>query len=102
MTCPFCRNTLKRDEVEMWESFTCPRCHGLVRVRRNYGARILRLVAITAAIFYLLFYVSSWVRVHRGISLSVNLIAVGTIDEYAMRLLPAKLEPASPGGLITF
>lgn len=84
----------------MWGSFNCPHCHKLLRVHRNYGARILRLVVITAAVFYVLFHLSSRVRVHPDIAFSVNLLVVGTIDEYAMRLLPAKLEPAS--GLIAF
>lgn len=94
MICPFCNSTLTYKEVEMWGSFTCPRCHKLLRVHRNYGARILRLAAITAVIFYLLLSVSSWIRVHRSITLGVNLVVVGTVDEYLMRFLPAKLEPA--------
>ncbi len=100
MTCPFCNRELASKQVEMWGSFTCPHCHKLLRVRRNYAARIFRLFAITAAIFYLLFHLSSWIRVHRNISIGISLAVVGVIDEYAMRLLPAKVEPAATGGFI--
>ena len=85
-------------EVQMWGSFTCPNCHKLLRVRRNYPIRVLRLVLVTAVVFYLLAKISGWVSQHAHISIFVAAGTIGLIDEYLMRLLPAKIESAAPGG----
>ena len=85
----------------MWGSFACPYCHKLLRVRRNFTMRILRLVLITGALFYLLTKVSHWVGQHTHITIFVSAATMGVIDEYLMRLLPAKIEPAVPGGFTT-
>ena len=84
----------------MWGSFTCPQCHKLLRVRRNYTARILRLALITPILLYLLAAVSAWLRLHLRISIFVSVATIGLIDEFLMRLLPANIEPAVPGGFI--
>jgi hypothetical protein len=87
-----------RKEIEMWDSFPCPECHKLLRVRRNYTIRILRLALITAVLFYLLTEVSDWLKQHLRIGIFVTAGTIGLIDEYVMRLLPAKIEPAAQGG----
>lgn len=43
MTCPFCQNALKRNEVEMWESFNCPHCYKLPRAVGAGRFSLLRL-----------------------------------------------------------
>jgi hypothetical protein len=70
----------------------------LLRVRRNFTIRILRLVLITAALLYLLAGISDWFRQHIHVSFFVTAGTIGFIDECVMRLLPAKIEPAVPGG----
>ena len=84
----------------MWGSYTFPQCHNLIRVRRNYTVRILRLALITPILLYLLAAVSAWLRLHLRISIFVSVASIGLIDEFLMRLLPAKIEPAVPGGFI--
>ncbi len=96
--CPFCQRELLRKEVEMWGSFPCPHCHKLLRIRKNYTIRILRLALITAVLLYLVVEISDWFRQHLGIGIFVTGGTIGLIDEYVMRLLPAKVEPAVPGG----
>lgn len=100
MICPFCQRELVRKEVEMWGSFGCPQCHKLLRVRRNYTVRVLRLALITPVLLYLLAAVSAWLRLHLRIGIFVTAGTIGLIDEYVMRLLPAEIEPAVPGGFI--
>ena len=82
----------------MWGAFACPQCHKWLRVRRNYALRISRLAAITGALCLLLFEISDWFRLHLHVSIAAFAV-VGVIDEYLLRLLPATLEPAAPGGL---
>ena len=60
--------------------------------------RILRLVLITSILFYLLMNVSDWLKQHIRIGVFVTGATIGVIDEYVMRLFPAELEPAAPGG----
>ena len=98
MNCPFCDATLTRKEIEQWGSFTCPRCHELLRVRRNYTIRILRLAMIGGLLYFVLSTASVWVRQHFGIGLFISAGMIGLIDESLMRLLPAKIEAAAPGG----
>jgi len=81
----------------MWGSFTCPQCHKMIRIRRNYLIRILRLALIYGVLAYLLTEISNWFRLHAPVSILV-FGGVALIDEFVMRLLPAKIEPA--GGLI--
>jgi len=99
MNCPFCLRELTKHDVEMWGSFNCPDCHKLLRVRRNYPLRILRLVLFTAAPMTALWFVSSLAHHHFGISLTVTAATVGAIDEYVMRIFPATIEPGAAGGL---
>jgi hypothetical protein len=82
----------------MWGSFVCPNCHKLLRIRRNYLIRVLRLVLVSAVVFYLLAKISDWVSQHARIGIFVTAGTIGLIDEYLMRLLPAKIESAAPGG----
>jgi hypothetical protein len=92
VTCPFCQRELARKEVEMWGSFTCPQCHKMIRIRSNYTVRILRLALIAGVGIFL----TDWFRLH--VPVILVFLGVGLIDEFVMRLLPAKIEPA--GGLI--
>lgn len=96
--CPFCHRDLARKEIEMWGSFPCPQCHKLLCVRRNFTIRILRLALITGALFYFLAGISDWLRHHVNVTVFVTAGTIGLIDEYVMRLLPAKIDPAIPGG----
>jgi hypothetical protein len=98
--CPFCQAELGRKEVEMWGSFVCPRCHKLLRVRRNFTIRVFRLALITAVLFYLLASISDWFREHIHATIFITAGTIGFLDECVMRLLPAKIEPAAPGGFI--
>jgi hypothetical protein len=100
MFCPFCRSELYRRDIETWGSFACPKCHKLVRVRRNYAVRILRLGLITPVLLYLLVQISGWFQLHLRFTVFISAGSVGAIDEYVMRFLPAHIEPASPGSLI--
>jgi hypothetical protein len=84
----------------MWGSFSCPQCHKLLRVRRNFTIRILRLVLITGGMFYFLGGVSAWLRQHLHFSLFITAGTIGVADEYVMRLFPATIESALPGGFI--
>jgi len=84
----------------MWGSFNCPHCHKLLRVRRNFGLRILRLALIVAAAILLAECISDWVRRHAPIAFSIDITVVGLIEEWILRfLLPTKIEPAAPGSL---
>jgi transposase-like protein len=98
MTCPFCHRELTRNEIEMWDSFPCAHCHKLLRVRRNYPVRIFRITLITVVLFYFLTKVSAFLGRYLRISLFISAATIGIIDEYVMRLLPAKIEPAAQGG----
>ena len=82
----------------MWGPFNCPHCHKLVRVRRNYVMRIIRLVVITAILFCVFVQVSEWVGDHAKLVICISAGTVGMLDEYITRLLPAEIEPAGPGG----
>jgi len=85
----------------MWGSFRCPRCHKLLRLRRNFTIRILRLALIVGALFYFVPGILSWLRHYIPVVFSMTAGTIGVIDEYVMRLLPVKIDPAIPGGLIT-
>ena len=98
--CPFCQAQLSREEIEMWGSFTCPSCHKLVRVRRNYTARILRLGLTIPVLFLLLAKLSAWFRLHLRLSLGLSAGAAGALDEYLMRFMPIEIEPAMPGSIV--
>jgi len=82
----------------MWGSFTCPWCHKMLRIRRNYPIRILRLALIGGALVYLLSQISDWFKLHIPASVLFSFGTISVIDEFVMRLLPAQIEPAS--GLI--
>jgi hypothetical protein len=84
----------------MWGPFNCPKCHKLLRVRRIYAVRILRLVVITIALFYLLTRISDWFGQHIQVGFFITAGTIGVVDEYVMRLFPATIESAAPGGLI--
>jgi hypothetical protein len=84
----------------MWGAFPCPRCHKLLRARRNFTIRILRLALITGALCYFLAGISDWLRHHIPVGVFITAVTIGVIDEYVMRLLPAEIDPAIPGGLI--
>ena len=101
MICPFCDRKLARNEVEMWGSFACPQCHRLLRIRRNFTIRILRLVLITGILIFLAARVSAWLSLHLRVGVIVAGTTIGAIDEYVMRLLPAEIESATPGGFAT-
>jgi hypothetical protein len=58
------------------------------------------LAAITVALFYLLTRVSAWFGQHLHVSLFTSAGTIGFVDEFVMRLLPATIESAAPGGLI--
>jgi hypothetical protein len=90
-----------RKEVEMWGSFACPQCHRLLRVRRNFTIRILRLVVITVALVFLVEPTLHWLREHIGLGIFVTGGTSGVTDEYVMRLLPTRIESATPGGFAT-
>jgi transposase-like protein len=98
MTCPFCHRELARKEIEMWDSFPCSHCHKLLRVRRNYPIRIFRLTLITVVVFYFLTKVSALLRNYLRVGFVITAGTIGIVDEYMMRLLPAKIEPAAQGG----
>jgi len=61
--------------------------------------RIVRLAGITAVLFSLLWWASQWTHRHLGTGLIITAGTVGLVDEYLMRLFPAQIEPAGPGGL---
>jgi len=84
----------------MWGSFDCPKCHKLLKVRRNYALRILRLVVITAALFYLLTRISNWFSQHIQASFFISAGTIGFVDEYVLRLFPTTIESAAPGGFV--
>jgi hypothetical protein len=96
--CPFCQKKLARNEIEMWGSFACPQCHKLLCIRRNFTIRILRLALITGVLIYFLAAISDWLRLHIRVTVFGAAGAVGLVDEYVMRLLPAKIDPAIPAG----
>jgi transposase-like protein len=98
MTCPFCNRELARNEIEMWDSFPCSHCHKLLRVRRNYPVRIFRITLITVVLFFFLTKVSAFAGKYLRISFAISAGMIGLIDEYVMRLLPAKIESAAQGG----
>ncbi len=60
--------------------------------------RIFRLTLITMLLVCLMDLVWHWLRQHMPLSIFVTGGAIGVIDESAMRLLPAKVEPAAQGG----
>jgi len=121
MVCPFCKRELQRNEIEMSGSFDCPHCHKLLRLRRNFTVRIMRLAFITALLAYCLIKISlffhfPWLSAFgymsgagayspRGaarllaVLVAIILLVVGFIDEYIMRLLPPKIDPAVDGSL---
>lgn len=82
----------------MWDSFACPQCHKLLRVRRNYPMRIFRLTLITGVVFYFLTKVSALLRNYLRVGFFITAGTIGLIDEYVMRLLPAEIESAAQGG----
>ena len=98
MACPYCQETLTKKELEMWGPFPCPHCRKMVRVRRNYLLRLLRLLIIMATLFFVMIKLSNLVRAHIGMFLTITAGTVAGIHEYIMRLFPATIEPA-PGGL---
>jgi hypothetical protein len=84
----------------MWDSFACPQCHKWLRVRRNYPARILRLVLYVAVLFavsYLIGFRNQ--RLERAVAITI-VPAAALLEELVLRLLPAQIESAAPGGLI--
>jgi len=83
----------------MWGSFACPKCHKLLRVRRNYIVRVFRLALLTAAFCYLIAQISTWFRFHLKLGVFASIGTVAVIDEYVMRLMPAQIEPAMPGSI---
>jgi hypothetical protein len=95
---PFCQNKFARNEIEMWDSFACPRCPELLCIRRNFTIRILRLALITGVLIYFLATISDWLRLHIRVTVFLSAATIGLVDEYVMRLLPAKIDPAIPGG----
>ena len=58
----------------------------------------MRLVFVTAVVFYLLAKISDWMSHHARVGIFVTRETIALIDEYLMRLLPAKIESAVPGG----
>jgi hypothetical protein len=60
----------------------------------------LRLALITGALFYFLAGISDWLRHHINVGIFIAAGTIGVIDEYVMRLLPAKIDPAVPGGFV--
>jgi hypothetical protein len=63
--------------------------------------RILRLALITMLLVYLMPLISHWLRQHVPEGIFITAGTIGVLDEYAMRLLPAKVEPAAQGGFST-
>jgi predicted RNA-binding Zn-ribbon protein involved in translation (DUF1610 family) len=95
--CPFCDRVIGRREMEMWGTFNCPQCGRLLRVRRNYAARILRLVVISLVVWLIAIYL--WAS-YGGLQLGlVSLAVIGAIEAVILQLLPIHLEPGAPGGL---
>jgi hypothetical protein len=44
--------------------------------------------------------VSAWLGLHLRVNIFASTATVGVIDEFVMRLLPAEIESASPGGFV--
>ena len=90
----------------MWDSFACPQCHKWLRVRRNYGARLARIAAISIVLIIAAFWMGgrlsqiSGKHINFKIDASLIVIVVAVIDEAIMWLLPKRIEPAGQGGLI--
>ncbi len=118
MTCPLCNQELLPKEIDLSETFNCPHCHKLLRVKRNFTIRALRLTLITTLLAYLLtkiphgpstaalgsqaLVVASHSRLAVPVFGPVLLAAaviVGLIDGLVIRLLPAKIESADRGTL---
>jgi predicted RNA-binding Zn-ribbon protein involved in translation (DUF1610 family) len=95
--CPFCDRVVGRREMEMWGTFNCPQCGKLLKVRRNYAARILRLLVISLVVSLIAIYL--WAE-YGGLKLGlVSLTVIGGIEGVILQLLPVHLEPAAPGVL---
>jgi len=96
MKCCFCGVALRRKDVAMWDSFACPFCHKLLRVRRNYPARIFRLFLIgvlTVAVLYLVGLRGPRLR----LAIELAVLPAATISEQLfLYLLPARIESAAP------
>ncbi len=92
--CPFCDRAIKRREMELWATFNCPQCGKLLRVRRNYVARILRLLFISLAAVLIAGYL--WAE-YDGLKLGlVTLTFIGVVEAAILEFLPLHLE--IPGG----
>lgn len=92
--CPFCNRAIKRREMELWGTFNCPQCGKLLRVRRNYAARILRLVFISLIVWLTGIYL--WAE-YDGLKLGlVTLTFIGVVEGVILEFLPIHLE--IPGG----
>jgi hypothetical protein len=89
----FCQKKLARNQIEMWASFACPQCHKLLCIRRNFTIRILRLALNTGILINLLAVISDWLRLHIRVTVFLSAATIGLVDEYVMRLLPAKIDP---------
>ena|SRR5215831_1014596 len=107
MRCPYCERLLAPNDVEMWDSFPCPRCHKWLRVRRNYGARLARIIGVTVGLWILLPILIKHIAAmtplkHINVGLEFSGIAtmVGAIDEAILRYLPKQIEAAGQGGLV--
>jgi hypothetical protein len=70
----------------------------LLGIRRNFTIRILGLALVTGVLIYFLAVISNWLRLHIRVTAFGAAGAIGTVDEYVMRLFPVKIDPAIPGG----
>jgi uncharacterized paraquat-inducible protein A len=96
--CPFCDRMIGWREMELFGTFNCPQCGRLLRVRRNYAARILRLLLISLVVLLIAAYL--WTQ-YGGLRLGlVSLAAIGGIEGVILQFLPTHLEPGIPGVLV--
>jgi len=61
--------------------------------------RIVRLASLTVGLAVAAYMISSWLRLHVRLDIVASGATIGSIDEFVLRLLPAHIEAANPGGL---
>ena len=83
----------------MYGSFNCPGCGRLLRVRRNFPMRILRLALTVPVLMWVLVEISDWFKLHLHLTFAFSAASIGAMDEYVMRLFPVNIEPGASGGL---
>jgi hypothetical protein len=80
--------------MDLWATFNCPQCGKLLRLRRNYTARLLRLLFISLAVWLVGIYI--WAT-YDGLKLGlVTLTFIGVVEGTILEFLPTRLE--IPGG----